>query len=145
MIDISNIELAKKEIKKSKSAKIIVRAQDDVFNRKILEYGKFNVLLGIESGVRKNSIRQVDSGLNHVLANIARKNHVSLGIDVRELSKLSKKEKAITLTKIKQNIKICRKAKTKFLILNYSEKRNAQDLLLSLGASTIQVKQAVSF
>jgi len=144
MINTSNIEKAKKEIKKS-TGTIIVRAQDDGFNRKILEYGKFDILLGVELGDRKNSIRQIDSGMNHVLAKIAKKNHVSLGIDVRELSKLEKKHKAMYLEKLKQNIRTYKKAKTKIKLLEVKDKRNSQDLLISLGASTSQAKEAVSF
>ena len=94
MITEKNIEKAKQQIKKTKDKPIIVQAQDDNFNRKLLEFGKFDILLSIEQGDRKNKLRQIDSGLNHVLAKIATKNNISLGINLREIRNLSKSEKA---------------------------------------------------
>jgi len=43
MISTNNIEQAKRLIKNSKEKPILVKAQDDHFNRKILEYGKFDI------------------------------------------------------------------------------------------------------
>ncbi|NCN99353.1 hypothetical protein COU62_03040 [Candidatus Pacearchaeota archaeon CG10_big_fil_rev_8_21_14_0_10_35_219] len=142
MISNQNLEKTKQEIKKA-SGTIIVQAQDDRYNRKILEYGKFNILLSPESGFRKDKLKTLDSGLNHVLAKIATKNKIAIGINLQEIKKLQKKEKAERIARIKQNIKICKKAKTKIKVLNYNNKKQAQSLLLSLGASTLQVKEAV--
>ncbi len=130
MIHTSNIEKAKKEIRNCMEMPIIVKAQGGEFNRKILEYGNFDILL-------------LDSGLNHVLARIAARNKVAIGIDLNELRKLEKKAKATTLGKIVQNIKICRKAKAKFVTLNYKDKRDASSFLISLGISTRQAKEAI--
>ena len=52
MINNSNIEQVKILIKKEESPKIVL-AQNDEFNRKILEQCKFNILLSIENGNRK--------------------------------------------------------------------------------------------
>jgi len=144
IINIQNIEKAKKEIKKANHP-IIVQAQSDNFNRKILEYGKFDILLSVESGNRRQTTRQLDSGLNHVLAKIAHNNNIAIGIDTEKIKTLSKDKKAKTLARIKQNINICKKAKTKLAIINAADKKDAFNLLLSLGASTQQAKQAVSF
>ncbi len=141
MINTPNLNEARKQIMKAKHP-VIVKAQDDAFNRKILEYGKFDILLSVEP-VEKNSLRKVNSGLNHVLAKIAAKNNIAIGIDIKILSTLEKKQKADTLSKIIQNIKIARKARTKIKVLNYTDKRNAQAVLISLGASTQQAKDAV--
>lgn len=143
MISETNIEKVKRQIKASEKP-IIVEAQDDNFNRKILEYGRFDVLLSPEKGQRKDSLRQRDSGLNHVLAKIAAKNHVSIGIDLIEISKLPKKEKAVRLARIKQNIPVCRKAKTNLAVIG-KDKKDSSALLISIGASTPQIKQAIYF
>lgn len=142
MITEKNIEKAKQQIKKTKDKPIIVQAQDDNFNRKLLEFGKFDILLSIEQGDRKNKLRQIDSGLNHVLAKIATKNNISLGINLREIRNLSKSEKAKRLSKLIQNIKICKKFKTKIKLLKIKNKKNENGLLLSLGASTMQSKES---
>jgi len=143
LINEENIEKAKKIIKNTKEKPIIVMAKDNLFNRKILEFGKFDILLSVEKEREKDSLRQIDSGLNHVLAKIALEKNVAIGIDINEISKLGKKEKAIRLSKIIQNIKICRKAKTKTIGINFKDKRNAFSFFISLGASTKQAQEAV--
>ena len=142
MINTSNLEQVRKLIKTEKKP-IIVKAQDSEFNKKILEYGNFNILTSIESSEKPDSLRQLESGLNHVLAKIAARNNISIGIDLNEILKLDKKNKAIILSRIKQNIKICRKAKAKIKLLNFKDKYNALYFLLSLGASTKQAKEAI--
>ena len=147
MINTENLEQAKNLIKKAVEAKenpIIVKAQNPEFNRKILEYGKSDILLSIESTVRnKDTSKNLDSGFNHVLAKIAAKNNIALGIDLKEIQNLEKKEKATLLSKIIQNIKLCRKAKAKIKLLNYKDKRTAFSFLISLGASTQQATEAI--
>jgi len=143
MIITKKIEEAKNKIKKSSEKPLIVISQDDLFNRKIVEYGKFNILLSPEKGNRSNSIRKINSGLNHVIAKIAAKNKISIGIDIDEIKKLSKNEKAERLSKIKQNLEICRKSKTKIIALSKNENRkNVFNFLISLGASNNQAKEA---
>ena len=143
MIITKKIEEAKNKIKKSSEKPLIVISQDDLFNRKIVEYGKFDILLSPEKGNRSNSIRKINSGLNHVIAKIAAKNKISIGIDIDEIKKLSKNEKAERLSKIKQNLEICRKSKTKIIALSKNENRkNVFNFLISLGASNNQAKEA---
>lgn len=144
MINTSNFEQAKNLMKKAEKP-IIVKAQNDEFNRKILEYGHFNILLSPEAGLRKRSIKNIDSGFNEVLANIAAKNNISIGLDMEELSNLPSEQKAKRLERIIQNIKICRKARAKITLLGYKDKKNALAFLISLGASTQQAKQAILF
>lgn len=146
MINTSNLEQAKSLIKQEIQAKtkpIIVIAQNDNFNRGVLEYGKFDILLSPEKGKRERTLRQIDSGFNHVLAAIATKNKVTIGIDLGEISALPEKEKALRFERIIQNIKICRKAKTRLALLNYKDKKDAFAFLTSLGASTQQAKEAL--
>ncbi len=144
MINTANIEEAKKLIPREKKPIMVIR-QNDEFNRKILEYGKFDVLVSVERGERKKYARQINSGLNHVLAAIAVKNNIALGIDFNELEGWDKKEKAETLCRIIQNIKICRKAGMKIAVINAKDKQAVFNLLISLGASTSQAKEAISF
>lgn len=147
-ISNSDIKEAQKQIQKSQNEKpIIVRSQTLEFNRAILEYGKFDILLSPEkhSEKPKDKPKTLDSGLNHVLAKIAAKNHVAIGLDIAEISQLEKKEKAQRLARIKQNIKTCRKAKCTLAIINYKDKIDAFNLILSLGASTQQAAGAIYY
>jgi len=143
MINNSNIEQVKILIKKEESPKIVL-AQNDEFNRKILEQCKFNILLSIENGNRKNKIRQVDSGLNQVLAKIATKNKVAIGLDLDSIKLLEPKQKAERLSKIRQNIRVCRKAKTR-LAVKAQSLEEVKNFLINLGASTNQIKETIVF
>ena len=143
MINNSSIDGARKAIKSCREKPIIVRAQGDEFNRKILEYGSFDILVLPFFSAGKDSLRQLDSGLNHVLARIAEENGVAIGLDLRELRNLPKAEKAEFLARVRQNIVICRKAGAKLALLNYNDKIGAFFFLISLGASTQQAKGAV--
>ncbi len=143
MINNQKIEEVKRLIKKEQSPKIIL-AQNDEFNRKIIEYGNFDILLSIEKGNRANKIRQTDSGLNHILAKIAKNKNVAIGIDLEEIKSLESKQKAERLSKIIQNIKLCRKSKTKVAIKTNSLEK-AREFLSALGASTQQIKETIVF
>ena len=142
IIETDNIEKAKQIIKSAKNSPIIAKSQNLDFNRKLLEYGRFNILLDIEKTNGKNTLRYINSGLNHVLARIASKNNIALGIDLLALSKKNKKEKAELLAKIRQNIKLCRKAGVKIKALFYKDKKDAIFLLQSLGASSQQAVES---
>jgi ribonuclease P/MRP protein subunit RPP1 len=143
MINEKNIERAKQLIRKAKKP-IIVKAQDDMFNRKILEYGKFDVLVGVEFGERRRDrLKQLDSGFNHVMAKIAAKNGVAIGIDLEEIRKLEGKEKALVLGRIRQNIKFCRKAGCRIKLFRVRDERDGIGFLISLGADTKQAKGAL--
>jgi len=142
IISSTNIEQIKKQIKASKEKPIVVEGADYEFNRKMLEYGKFDILLSPEKRGGKISLKKFDSGLNHISAKEAAKNSVAIGINPEELRKLNKKEKARRLFSIIRNIKFCRKAKAKIKILNYKDKKDALAFLISLGADTKQAKEA---
>jgi len=144
IIITSNIQQAKNQIKKEKSP-IIIKAQNLEFNRKMLEYGKFHILLDIHNTEGKDKLKKLDSGLNHVLAKIAAKNNIAIGIDLNRLRKLSCKKKAIEMARIVRNIETCRKAKCHVVLINQKDKKDAFELLISLGASTSQAKEATTF
>lgn len=120
----------------------ILKAQSDDFNRKAIEQKKCDILYSLEMGNKKDSLKNIDSGLNDILAALARKHSVSIGINLEEIKKLGKREKAMRLAKIINNIKICRKERTKLAIIG--DGKESFFTLLSLGASTEQAKQATS-
>ncbi|MDD5192890.1 MAG: hypothetical protein PHH54_05830 [Candidatus Nanoarchaeia archaeon] len=139
IINTTNINEARKEILKLKkeNKKVIVQAQDDEFNRKIFENKDVDIVTGLEFN-RKDRLKQRDSGLNEVLCKLASKNNIKISIDIREIQKLPKKEKAIILSRIIQNIKLCRRTKTEIIFIPELKKQDAFSFLLALGASTNQ-------
>lgn len=144
MINNPSIEKTKQILKNETGVKIIV-AQSDEYNRKMMEYGKFDVLLGIENPERKLTLRNLDSGLNPFLASLLAKNKVSLGWDFSYIEKLEGKEKALVLAQMMQNLKICRKKKAKIVLVNCENREKGKELMKSLGSSSLQVKEALAF
>lgn len=129
----NSFEKVRKEIRKNKGRKIVFSSGDDELNRKILEKEKIDVLLLNQKG-RKDRQKQRDSGLNHVLAKIAKSKDVVIGINLDEILESRGKERAEILARIQQNIKLCNKNKLrmKFIIFDKKNERNAYDLK-SLG------------
>ena len=142
--DINKIRNEIIKIKKEKPNEVIaVYSQDDEFNRKALEIKKLDILILNEELNKKDYLKQRNSGLNEILAKIAKKNNISLAIDIQNLMKKSKKEKAIAFSRLIQNITICKRTKTNLIFLE-DERKEFNSLLLSLGASTQQVKNSVN-
>jgi RNase P/RNase MRP subunit p30 len=146
IINTANLNQARKQIQEAKKNKeqIIVKAQDEAFNRKILENKDIDIFLSPELHERKDYMKQRDSGLNEFLAKLAKKSNIKIGINLQEIQKFSPKQKAIILSRIKQNIILCKRTNTKIIIID-KEKFTKQDItsfFLILGASTQQAKFA---
>ena len=139
-INTSNINEARKQIQKLKkeNKSVIVRAQDTEFNRKILENKDVNVLLSPEIHNRKDKLKQRDSVLNEVLCKLAAKNNIKIGINIKEIQKLEKKQKAIVLARIRQNIQLCKRTKAQIVFIPTLKKQEALSFMQLLGASTQQ-------
>ncbi|MEK6897956.1 MAG: RNase P subunit p30 family protein [Nanoarchaeota archaeon] len=141
----NSFEKARKKIRENKSKAIIFSSDDDELNRKILEKEKIDVLLLNQKG-RKDRQKQRDSGLNHVLAKIAKSKDVIMGINLDEILESKGKERAEILSRIQQNIKLCNKnkLKMKFLVFDKKNERNIYDLKsigLVLGMPTWMTKE----
>ena len=145
IISEKTFEKARIKIKANKEKSIIFSSNNDDLNRKILEKEKINILL-INLKDRKDYQKQRNSGFNQVLAKIAQKNKVTIGINFDEIIEAKNKtEKTKILSRIQQNIMLCKKHKLsmKFIIQNKNNQRNAYDLkslALVLGMPTSRVK-----
>jgi len=144
IIDTNNLNKAREMLKKADNPKVVL-AQDDEFNRKILEKAEFDILLSPERQAKKTTVKNIDSGLNHVLCRIAGKKGIAIGINLDEIRKESKKDKGNKLEKIIQNIRLCRKFKVRLAIKGAKDKIDSKSFLMSLGASSSQASQALSF
>ncbi|MCK4997264.1 hypothetical protein KAS08_03080 [Candidatus Pacearchaeota archaeon] len=137
---------------KSSGKVIALVGGDDAFNRRAIETLRINYLVSPEGGYKKDTLKQRDSGLNHVLAKEAVKKNISIVVDLSGISKLKGKEKALRLEKIIQNIKICRKVNCKIKIANLAnDKKNIVDekgrisFGVSLGMDSVQSSEAIKF
>jgi len=130
----------RKKIRENKEKIIIFSSNDDELNRKILEKEKIDILL-INQSNRKDFQKQRNSGFNQVLAKLAKKNNVAIGINLDEI--IESKNKSEILSRVKQNIKLCNKNKLKMKFISEKHKRNIYDLKalgLVLGMPTQMVR-----
>lgn len=134
---------------KKQKAILALIGQDDAYNRRALETLKINYLVSPELTTSTDTLKQRDSGLNHVTAKIAKEKGIKILLDFTEISQLKGKTKARRLARIIQNIKICRRAgaeiKIATLARNKTQLRDQKQLeafLFSLGMSSQQVKKA---
>jgi len=109
---------------KGSGKKIGVVGGDDAFNRRAVETLKIDYLVSPEGGFKKDSLKQRDSGLNHVVAKIAKEKEILSVIDIGEVSKWTGKEKALRLARIIQNVKICGKARCEIRIASFAKDKN---------------------
>ena len=143
LIQEKTFEKARNEIRKNLNKKVIFSSNDDDLNRKILEKEKIDIFMPLLAD-RKDFQKQRNSGLNHVLAKIAKKNNVMIGINPDEIINSNIKEKAKVLARVRQNIRLCNKNKIKMqFVFSDKNNRNIHDLKslgLILGMPTWMTK-----
>jgi RNase P/RNase MRP subunit p30 len=141
-IQEKTFEAARKKIRASKE-KVIFYSNDDELNRKILEKENIAVLL-ISQKNRIDFQKQRNSGFNQVLAKLAKKKGVIIGIDLDEIIDSRLVERSQVIARIRQNIKLCNKDKLNMTFISQKYKRNSYDLLalgLVLGMPTWMFKE----
>ncbi len=142
LIEEKSFDKIRKQIKENKDKEIIFSSNDDELNRKILEKEPISILL-LNQSHRKDFQKQRNSGLNQVLAKIAKKNKIVIGINFDEIVDSKAKQKAEIIARIKQNIKLCNKNKIGMKFVCLKEKRDVYDLKslgLVLGMPTWMTK-----
>jgi len=144
LIEETNFDKARKKIRENKGKKIIFTGNDDELNRKILEKENINVLL-IKLKGKKDRQKQRESGFNSVMAKVANKKDVKLGILLDEILESRGKERAEIIGRIRQNIRLCNKENVSAEVITLNQKylKNEYDLkalALVLGMSNRLVK-----
>ncbi len=143
LIQEADFQKARNRIKQAqKEGKAVVFSGDDEMNRKVLEKENVNILL-IKLGKRKDRLKQRNSGLNHILAKLAQKKGVAIGMDLDEFMNADKKEKAKILARLIQNIKLCNKNRLKMIFVSEKYEKDRHDLRalgLVLGMPTWMTK-----
>lgn len=140
IIQENTFEKARKSIKELKEKPIIFSSDNDDLNRKALEKLPIQILL-INLRNRKDFQKQRNSGFNQVMAKIAKKNNITIGINLDEI--INSKNKDQILARIRQNIILCNKNKLKMKFIQQEHKRNIYDLKalgLVLGMPTWMTK-----
>ena len=137
IIQADSFDKARKAIRENKNKQIIFSGSTDELNKKILEKENIHILL-LNLSSRKDRMKQRDSGFNQVLARLAKKKEVTIGINLDEVINPKPKEKSEILARVKQNIKLCNKnkLKMKFISSKKRDKYNLKSLGLVLGMPT---------
>lgn len=115
MIAGTDFNQIRKKIRENTDKTIVFTSSDDEMARKVLEKEQINVLLINQKG-RKDKLRQRDSGFNQVLAKVAKKKNVSIGINFDEILAAQGEEKAEILARVSQNVELCKKNKLNMII-----------------------------
>lgn len=136
-----DFQKARKKIRENPRKVVIFSSDDDELNKKILEKENIDILL-LNLSSRKDRMKQRDSGFNHVLAKLAKKKNISLGINLDEIINSKSKEKSEILARVRQNIKLCNKnkLKMKFISSKKRDRYNLKSLGLLLGMPTWMTK-----
>lgn len=130
IINIENLENLRKAIDKSQSRFkfIFVLGSDNAINRVALENRKVSGLISPEFNRKFDYVHYKNSGLNQVLAKIAKSEGKMLVEDLGFLkSEFSKKIKSQILGRIMQNYALSRKYKFNFILTFIAE--NAKEIM----------------
>jgi RNase P/RNase MRP subunit p30 len=135
-----NFNKLKNLVKKNEDKEIIFVSDDDELNRKVMEKLIVSVVL-IPLFGRKDYMKQRNSGFNQVMAKIAKKKEISIGVDFDEL--VFSREKDKIFARLKQNIILCNKNKVQIKFIFGKIKRDnycVKSLGLVLGMPTWMIK-----
>ncbi|MBL7100954.1 MAG: hypothetical protein ISS23_03315 [Nanoarchaeota archaeon] len=137
VVNVNPVEFVNKhELKKrlfSPGLKVVLGCKD---NRAIVEMKQIDVLLSPEKGVRRDSLHHRNSGLNHVICKLARKNGIAMGFSFNEVLMNRGLKRAVTLGRMMQNVRLCRKYKLRMVLGSFARTKwgmRAADDLISFG------------
>jgi len=135
---------------------IAVACSTDEINRAAVESKHVNLLLSPEATRQKDFPDWRNSGLNHVLCRLAAENRIAIGINFSDIIKIygndlqQKIKLAERLGRIMQNIRLCRKFKTKMLLASFAsspeEMKSASDMrsfAQAIGMTPGQAKESL--
>lgn len=129
----------------------IKKPKDQSDTRIIIERKSADIIYGLETSEEKDFTHSRNSGLNHILCELASKKGVAIGFSFSSLLNATKKERPVLKGRMMQNLKLCRKYKTKIIIASFAkspyEMRSITDVksfFLAFGISQKQAKEGVS-
>jgi len=125
---------------------------DDALNRRAIESLDIDYLVSPEALTGKDTLKQRDSGLNHVVAKIAAEKGILVVVDFGEIASLNGKEKAERIARVMQNVLVCRKVGCGIRIASLAEnKKGVVDELgrkafgVTVGMSSSDIRDCVKF
>jgi len=99
---------------------IVSAPADQSTLRQIIEKEKPDILLNLEFGGRKDFLHHRASGLNHILAVIAREKDVSVGFGFSSILNANPKERSVVVGRMMQNIVFAHKFKFNVVLASFA-------------------------
>jgi len=119
-------------------------------NRQFFESKDINLIYGLEEVSQKDYIHHKASGMNHVLAKLAHRNNISIAFSFSMLLRLKGMKKSAIMSRIMQNIKLCRKYKVSMITASFADNpykmrhpRDMMALMQSLGMEGGEAKESI--
>lgn len=127
-----------------------VEAKDEEKARKAISDRRIDFVYNLEDNKKKDKFNTRSSGLNQVFCKLARENNVGVGFNFNLV--LNSDNINMTIGRMKQNVKLCRKFKVNMVLFsgakNRFEMRAAKDMMafgMSIGMTGSEVKKALDF
>lgn len=148
-IKAKNPKELRKKIQASKEDIVVVLGGNDAINKAALSNKKTNILLDPDLTRGKDFMHHKNSGLTVENINLAKKNNIFIGFSFQRLLNCQDLHK--TLSRMSQNVKICRKYKVNIILANFAyleKERKNSHVLRSLGhiinMSTDEIKDSLN-
>lgn len=123
----------KRKLSRERGLRVVVGSKR---NRITVETKNVDVLLSPEKGVKKDSLHYRNSGLNHVICKLAKKNNIAIGFNFNDILTSGGLKRAEILGRMMQNVKLCRKYKLRMVIGSFARNKwemRARNDLISFG------------
>lgn len=137
---------------KGKIVTIVNAPEDQSKLRHIIEKIRPDILVGLEFHRKRDFIHHRASGLNHILAELAKQKKVAIGFSFSDILKAKPRDRAIYMGRISQNIHFARKFGFKTVIASFADSpwnlRSKNDIVsffIALGMTAAEAKGSLDW
>ena len=101
-------------------------------NREILSCKNIDILASPEKNRREDFLHHRNSGLNHILCALAKKNKIAIAFSFNEVLKSKGVERAKIIGRMTQNVRLCRKYGVEMIIASFATNKYEMRALTDL-------------
>ncbi len=110
-----------KDVRKARQITKLVLCKSPEDNRHVFEKGKPAVIFELEKTAKKDSMHSRNSGLNHILCDIANKNNILIGFSLSSILDSKEMLRTQIIGRMMQNIRLCRKYNVGSVIASFAD------------------------
>ncbi len=133
LIEFNTKKDLQKKLGQEKGLRVVLGSRN---NRTAIESKKIDVLLSPEKGIKKDSFHHRNSGLDHAICTLAKKNNITIGFNFNDVLTSQGVLRAERLGRMMQNVRLCRKYKIRMLIGSFAQNKwqmRSRNDLISFG------------